>query len=162
MHEPIKNGLEAYLRRSEHSGLSVEFAGHLEQCEQCRVELNRMATQSKMFKLLQAPADAEPRPGFYARVVERIEAQRQSFWSIFLEPAFGRRIAVASAAFVVLMGVYLFSTESSAARMASTRLAEPPVVEMMDGYQPSPALDSSVEQQRNAVLVNLATYQDQQ
>lgn len=165
MHEPIRNDLEAYLKRSERNGLSAEFTAHLEECERCRMELRELVAQSDLVQLLRPPADLEPRAGFYARVVERIDSQRQnSFWSIFLEPAFGRRIAMASAALVVLMGVYLFSTEPGTRHLTNMHAPEPAVVQMLDGEdQPAPVLGAAnVEQDRNAVLVNLATYREQQ
>src|SRR5579872_7309278 len=58
---------------------------------------------------------ADLRPGFYARVMERIEAEGPiSIWNLFIESAFGRRIAVASLALALLVGVYLVSSERSA------------------------------------------------
>lgn len=110
MHEPVTEHIEAYLAGSDQ--LPEKFSAHLASCIACRQELAQLKLQSELLRLLRCPVDAEPRPGFYARVVERIDSQRQSsIWSLFLEPAFGRRLAVASAALAVLMGLYLFSSE---------------------------------------------------
>jgi predicted anti-sigma-YlaC factor YlaD len=165
MHEPIRNDLEAYLKRSERGGLSAEFTAHINECERCRTELRDMGEQSELLKLLKPPAEVEPRSGFYARVIERIDSQRQnSFWGIFLEPRVGRRIAMASAAMVVLMGVYLFSTEPGTSRFGNRHAPEPVVVQMLNGddQQAQIAGAGTIEQDRNAVLVNLVTYRDQQ
>ena len=53
----------------------------------------------------------EPRPGFYARVMERIEAQTPtSVFTLFFDSLFGRRIAMASLALALLLGVYVISS----------------------------------------------------
>ena len=66
-----------------------------------------------LLRTLRATDDTlAPRPGFYARVMERIEAQRPiDIWQLFFDSAFGRRIAMASVAMVVLFGFYLVSSE---------------------------------------------------
>ena len=49
--------------------------------------------------------DLDQRAGFYARVMDRVEQQgRSSIWSVLLQPNFGRRLAMASAALVMLLG----------------------------------------------------------
>src|SRR5512140_617316 len=109
MHEPVKEGLEDFLRENG----SPEFAAHLETCRECRDEVERMRELALALRVLRAEGEMDPPPGFYARVAARIEAQsRPSFWSVFLEPAFGRRLMYASATLVVLLGTYLISSES--------------------------------------------------
>src|SRR5664279_1766542 len=110
MHEPVKANVEDYLAGSD--TLPREFTAHLLACEPCRQEVAELKTQSIVLRSLKVPEEIEPRVGFYARVIDRIDAQRQSsIWSIFLEPAFGRRLAVASAVLAVLMGFYLVGSE---------------------------------------------------
>ena len=59
--------------------------------------------------------EMEPRPGFYARVLERIEAQTPgSVFTLFFDSLFGRRIAMASLALALLLGVYVISSEQMA------------------------------------------------
>ncbi len=98
-----------------------------------------------MLRALRAPQTEDPRPGFYARVMERIEAQRPvSIWQLF-DSAFGRRIAIASMAMAVLFSVYLVSSE---------RLAAPP--------QPTGStLAQAGLPDKDTVLVNLVTYREQ-
>src|SRR3954464_12944195 len=111
MHEPIANYVEDYLRRSDTTSLPAGFTSHLMNCAECRTELAAMEKHTVVIRVLRPVAEIEPSVGFYARVLERIDAQRPvSFWTIFLQP-FGRRLAVASVAFALLMGVYLVSTE---------------------------------------------------
>ena len=97
MHEPVKEGLEDFLRENG----SPEFAAHLETCRECRGEVERMREQALALRVLRAEQELDPSPGFYARVTARIEAQsRPSIWGVFLEPAFGRRLMYASLALV--------------------------------------------------------------
>ena len=87
-------------------------------------------------------------------VTARIEAQsRPSFWSVFLEPAFGRRLMYASMTLVVLLGTYLISSESSEPLAVATT-AEQYLVEE------NPAVGANPQQDRDAVLVGLATYNE--
>ena len=166
MHQPIKDNLEEFLKGSGEREISPEFATHLASCRACADEIHMIQQQAQMLRVLQPAADLEPRPGFYARVMERIEKQAgDSFWSIFLEPTFGRRLAIASAALVLLLGTYLISTEPGDQGLT----AAPAVAEMQSGNSgatapipenaSSPGPDS-IQQQRDAVLVNLASYQE--
>jgi len=104
---------------------------------------------------LRSPEGVEPRPGFYARVLERIEAQSaRSIWSLVFDSSFGRRIAAASVALALALGFYLVTSE---------RL-QPPVstVETVRGEdQPGLALTSAGAMDRDSILVNLVTYQEQ-
>ncbi len=148
MHGPIKEGLEDFLKGCG----GAEFLAHMEACPECRAEVDRMAGQAAMVRLLQAEEELDPAPGFYARVVARVEAQnRSSFWSPLLEPMFGRRLMYASLTMVVLLGTYLFSTEVRDA-VPPTTAAERYLVEQ------HPSVGANPQQDRDIVLVRLATY----
>jgi hypothetical protein len=150
MHEPIKEHLEEYLMRSHSARLPAEFTAHLASCAECRRELAVMEAHSRVVRVLQPRQELEPSAGFYARILERIEAQRPlSIWSIFLEP-FGRRIAFASMALAVMMSVYLYSTEPGASNAI-----------LADEDQPGLVLGATPEQERGAVFVDLASYRGQ-
>jgi hypothetical protein len=162
MHEPVKAHVEDYLAGSDR--LPREFTAHLMDCDECRQEINALKIQSALFGALRSPEDAEPRAGFYSRVLERIEAQRQSsIWNIFLEPAFGRRLAVASAVFAVLMGLYLVGSEPNGPSPMARGYSSPVSAVTPGEDEPGPVLggDHDQDQDRGAVLVNLATYQEQ-
>ena len=52
--------------------------------------------------------------------MERIETQGAgSIWNVFSESPFGRRIAIASMALAVLVGVYLVTSEQSQVNLGS-------------------------------------------
>lgn len=156
MHQPIRDNLEEYLRGSAR-GLPQEFHAHLAVCQGCASELRLLEQQSKLLRTLQSQQELEPRAGFYARVLERIEAQQQSsIWSVFLDRKFGLRLAVASAALALLLGGYLVSTEPG------TALALQPAVVLTDTPAALPndtgLQADNLQQQRDAVLVDLASY----
>ena len=109
MHPVMRDRLEKAL-----AGTPDEAAQrHLAECPECSAEFEFMKEHAEALRLLQAPVELEPRAGFYARVMERIEAEGASIWDLFFESAFGRRIAIASLALALLFGVYLISAERS-------------------------------------------------
>lgn len=158
MHQPIKERLEDYLSGMVDSESGQEIERHLESCDECRRELDEMMSQAGLLRTLRSDEDLEPAPGFYARVLDRIESQRvPTVWELFLEPAFGRRLAYASLTLMLLLGTlivagggqdvaapahYSFSPESI--------LAKEPVSQYM-GDDP--------QHDRQVILVNLATYE---
>jgi hypothetical protein len=151
MHQEISQNLEAYLNGSE---LPAEFRSHLGECGECASELRALEVQSQLLRSLRSPHEIEARPGFYARVLERIEAQPASIWSVFLDPRFGFRLAVASAALVALLGAYLVTTEPGGPELASS-----PAVVLTDTQLTTLREDGArQQQQRDAVLVDLASY----
>jgi len=128
---------------------------HGEQCAECRDEIAAMREQAEWLRGLRAPDDAEapePKPGFYARVMERIEAQGPvSIWSLFFDSQLGRGLAVASMVLALSLGAYLVSSEQAADREL--------IVVGDPGPQPDVAFTASPD--RDAVLVNLVTYREQ-
>jgi anti-sigma factor RsiW len=180
MHREIRNHIEDVLAGSKPTSSPVstdQTQEHLSQCEECRTEVQRMREQTALLRELRAPDNfaSEPRPGFYARVMERIEAEGPvSIWNLFIESAFGRRIAVASLALALLLGVYLVTSERS---------AQDP---MVAAQGPQPGISGQLEQQvvvaeedaparvltqmdqfpagqssEDAVLANLVSYREQ-
>jgi hypothetical protein len=171
MHREIQEHLEEVLTGRERSPGTSQ---HLAECGECQQQVQAMQRQAALFEQLKAPESVEPRAGFYARVLERIEAEGPvSIWNLFIESAFGRRIAMASLALAVLMGVYLFTLESEEGQVptvvASQPFAQPAPVSgttIVGEDGPARVLTSSsvnsVEPTSDAaVLVNLVTYQDQ-
>jgi hypothetical protein len=142
MHQSIRESLEEYLKNAD---VPAEFQTHLGECAECAGEVRSLEEQSQLLRSLRSAPDIEPRVGFYARVLERIESQPASIWSVFLDRKFGLRLAVASAALIALLGTYLVTSEPSGPESASA-----PVVFSTDIPQQ--------QQQRDAVLVDLASY----
>lgn len=161
MHREIRDHIENVLAGSEPE--------HLAGCEECRGEVQGMQEHTALLHELRAPENfvAEPRAGFYARVMERIEAEGPiSIWNLFIESAFGRRIAVASMALAILLGVYLVTSERSAEdpMIAGQQAQQQLVVAGEDGparvltqMNQYPAGQSS----EDAVLADLVTYREQ-
>ncbi len=153
MHQPIEDGLEDFLSGKVDSHRYQGLERHLSVCAECRDEVGQMVEQVTLLRTLRAPADAEPAPGFYARVMDRIEAQSgNSFWSIFLEPAFGKRLMYASLALFVVLTSAVFQTNSNSMATESDPMT------IMAGYDLPQASGNDPRHDREVVLVNLATY----
>jgi hypothetical protein len=118
--------------------------GKVDASPEDREEIAAMLEQAAWIRALRAPEDCEPKPGFYARVMERIEAQgTASIWSLFFDSQFGRRLAVASMTLALCLGVYMVSVERTA-----------PVEDR------APVITVGTPD-RDAVLFNLVTYREQ-
>lgn len=161
MHREIRDHIEDVLSGSKPA------KEHLEQCEECRGEVQGMQEQTALIRELRAPEDfaADLHPSFYARVMERIEAEGPiSIWNLFIESAFGRRIAVASLALALLIGVYLVTSERSS---EDAMIAAQESQQIVPG-EDAPAREITLMDQSSAdpssvdaVLANLVTYQEQ-
>jgi predicted anti-sigma-YlaC factor YlaD len=162
MHELVSSHLEEYLTRPE--GIPTEARAHLSECGECRAELAAMAAQARAIRALRPPdAAPEPRAGFYARVMERIELQRPvSMWAAFLDSAFGSRLALVSAALTIIMGFVLVQGEPL--NGPKPMPIDPPNVAMVTDDNADRALDPAVvnnddqDQVQNAVFASLASY----
>ena len=169
MHREIRDHIEDVLR----GGDTLKHAReHLAQCDECRTEVQGMQEQTALIRELRAPAEftADLRPGFYARVMERIEAEGPiSIWNLFIESAFGRRIAVASLALALLIGVYVVTSERSADdSMLALGSQQLTTEQTIVAGEDAPAREiTQVDQSQtdqsseDAVLANLVTYREQ-
>jgi hypothetical protein len=147
MHRLIQDHLEEVL--ADPNG-NESAAAHLAECGECREEISAMREHASMFSTLRSNDDSlAPRPGFYARVMERIEAQRPiDIWQLFFDSVFARRMAMASVALVVLFSLYLVSSE----RQAVTISVED---------HPAMTLSKAGLPDKDTVLVDLVTYREQ-
>ena len=176
MHPIIRNHLEEVLAGMA-SAPEHPAGKHLTECEECRDQIEAMRAHAAILRQWKAP-EADPRPGFYARVIERIESQTpSSVFTLFFDSLFGRRIAMASLALALLLGVYVISSEQMAEpQVAGESLPQMTLVsdQVADMYQDLPGAFSdgvfaSNSQPRlvtgapnqDAVLVNLVTYREQ-
>jgi hypothetical protein len=152
MHRIIQDHLEEVLREPD-GREPVLIAAHLADCEECQEEVSALRIQAAMLHTLRAPVNDDsiaPRPGFYARVMERIEAQRPiDIWQLFFDSAFARRIALASMALAVLFSLYLVSSERS----------QPVTITVED--RPGMTLSHAGLPDKDTVLVDLVTYREQ-
>ncbi|MBX5494801.1 MAG: zf-HC2 domain-containing protein [Bryobacteraceae bacterium] len=156
MHQPIKDGLEEYLSGEADGSALQQFHAHLRECEPCRKEVELLYEQKLLFRSLRPPRPVAPAPGFYARVMERIEAQqmRPSFWSDLLEPVFARRLMYSSAILLVLLGTYMWSTESN------SPFYNPGPEAILASDDSSESFGVDLERDREKILVRLTTYSE--
>jgi predicted anti-sigma-YlaC factor YlaD len=158
MHRIIEDHLEDVLSGALPAGHQVSV--HLKECGECREETNAMLVHSQLLHAFKAPAELEPRAGFYARVLERIEFQRPvSIWALFTDSIFGRRLAMASLAVAMLMGLYVVSSEEVDQNVFVAHSA----VEM-DPLYPGAGFTNAVmtanAADSGAVLMSLVSYQE--
>ncbi|MEO8050941.1 MAG: hypothetical protein ABI833_11040 [Acidobacteriota bacterium] len=184
MHREIRDHIEDVLAGSQPVSRPAPFEGrpseailqdtreHLAQCNECRAEVSDMQQQTALIRELRAPEGfaTDLRPGFYARVMERIEAEGPiSIWNLFIESAFGRRIAVASLSLALLIGAYLVTSERSAEEsLLALESQQVTTEQMIVAGEDAPAreitrVDQSPTDQssEDAVLANLVTYREQ-
>jgi hypothetical protein len=157
MHRQMRDQIEHVLAGKADAGSQA----HLAECGECRDAIASMQEQAELLRGLRAGAETEPRAGFYARVMERIEAQgAESIWSLFFDSPLGRRVAMASMALAVCLSVYLVSSEQMANRGAAP---EPTARVAMFSGDPefAPGLTPGASPDQDTVLVNLVTYRGQ-
>lgn len=163
MHRPVKENLEEYLKGRDGKfvrPVPAQMDAHLGSCADCANELRELELQSAALRSLRAPIGMEPRAGFYARVMQRIDEARaaNSVWTAFLDPVFGKRVMYAAATLVLLLGAYLVSTEPGPAYQHPQTAVVAPVQSAATVSADDP--DTTTPQERDAVLVNLASYQE--
>ena len=113
MHGSIRSRLEDLLTAEQPAAGREAMTAHLSSCPECLSELEEMKAQARMFRSLRAPESAEPMPGFYARVLQRIEERtKESIWAWFVYSPIATRFAYASLTMVVLLGSYMLAQES--------------------------------------------------
>ena len=154
MHQPVMNHLESYLQGVRNK----ELESHIAACPDCCEGVALMKEHSALLRTLSSPEVPELRPGFYGRVIARIESQaKPGFWSLLLDPTFGRRLVFGSLSLVILMSVYLVATEPTTNTVASSSpemiLSQP----TLNNRQP---IGANPQSDRDTVLVNLATFSE--
>ncbi len=149
MHGPIQDKLEDLLRSK---APEAELGSHLDACSECRSELGLMKQQSELLQLLRTPEELEPAPGFYARVLQRIEENRvYSMWSVLTDGPLGKWLAYGSLAVALGVGSWVVITEREDGHIGS----EPVIAQQSPNNAP---VAGDQAHQRDVVLVNLATY----
>jgi len=105
-----------------------------------------------LLKTLRPPREMEPAPGFYARVLQRIEEREcDSFWAFFIDSPFSKRLALASLTIALALGTYVVSAERNQHPAAQNMVA------FSDTHYDAPVMGSQAEQ-RDAVLENFAEH----
>jgi len=158
MHESIRRRLEELLD-ARSSVWSKDIPDeHLAVCPECSAEIGVMRDQAMAIRSLRAPEEIEPLPGFYARVMQRIEAgYARSVWTIFADSPFGTRLAYASLTVAIILGSYVVSAERRDGHLGTETIVAQDV-------HYDPPVTGDLAHQRDAVLENIAIHQsvDQQ
>src|SRR5204863_8111028 len=109
MHRIIRDHLEEVLA-GPGSAPKHPAGEHLAACAECREQVAAMREQATVLRQFRAEPELELRPGVYARVMDRNEAQAPlSVSTLFFHPMFGRRIPLPSLALPPSTGVYVHS-----------------------------------------------------
>lgn len=153
MHGPIRDRLEELLNTET---TQADLTDHLASCSNCAQEIELMKGQSELLRSLRAPEELEPAPGFYARVMQRIEEEGvYSVWSVFTDGPFGKRLAYASLALALLLATWMIGVEREDGHIGS----EPVIAQ--DVINSDVPVTGDQAHQRDVVLVNLAAYSQQ-
>ena len=150
MHELVRNNLEDYLSGRLKPDRLAEFRKHIAECRACREQVACFEAQSALFRSLRVEQEElAPAPGFYARVMDRIEAQRsESLWSVFLQPIFARRVMYASLALFLVVGSSVLWTSESHEALSND--ANP--VGLIAGYGPHAQQVADPDAAKDAVM----------
>jgi len=160
MHEPVQSQLEDILQGRLRAGKRAAVEAHLAVCRDCVIELREMRLHSGVIKALRATEVPEPAAGFYARVLQRVEAQgRPSFWNLLLDPIFGQRLVYATGALFLLMASFLLATSGGQPELAQTpvqMMAQPTVTPVV--LQTS--FGDDMQQDREKFLATMASFSE--
>lgn len=153
MHRSIRERLEELLTaRGAVGEYKIE---HLASCAECSEELAAMQAQSALLQTLRASEELEPAPGFYARVLQRIEERaKETMWGAFLYSPFAKRLVYASLTIAVMLGTYVVAQEARDGHLGS----EAAVAQTI--HQDAPVFGDQ-SHQRDAVLENFAAHTEQ-
>lgn len=129
LREHLEGHLSGTLKESEKSALAAYLAAHPEAVDEWDLYLE----SASLFRVLQVdPEEAGPDPGFYARVMERVEQERRvPFWNVFLQPAFVRQLVFACLMWFAFLGAYvtIFGTNDPSPQVAESIVTEQPLPE---------------------------------
>ncbi len=154
MDELIKENLEDHLSGVLTGQRKKEFEDYLAQHPKEAEKLVRMEECSTLFAVLrpneEEKALAQLAPGFYGRVMRKVEQeQKEPFWMVFLEPFLLRRLAFASLMWLALLGSYIVVAQGPDTR-------DPQVMARILTHPPSPEyqvrLGGDLDKNRNSML----------
>jgi anti-sigma factor RsiW len=121
MHAVIIDDLEGYLSGHLPPWALDRFEAHLETCGQCRLEVDEIRESAGMLACLKPAGAVAPPPSFVAQVMRTAaEWPAPSFWTVFGDFAFGRRVVFASLLALAVLGTVLVSREQAYAPNPTT------------------------------------------
>ena len=162
MHRPLHEHLEGYLSDTLIPAEQRELDAHLAGCSGCRNELAALQSSAQDLRLLRPAEGLEDgmAPGFFQRVMQRVEEQRQvPLWTMLLDPGFGRRLVFACLMLLALLGGYVAVVDpSEAPHHPEAILAGRPA--SGGPLTPVQQLGPNLNRNRTAMLVALAADTD--
>lgn len=154
MHGPVRNAIEDVLAAKPFAA-AQNTVKHLANCQECASEVDAMRRNAQMLRSLRPSTEEEPSPGFYARVLQRIEEQaRRSIWWLFVYSPVGKRVMYASMAITLALGGYVLAAETSDGHLSLTSYN---VQSAQAGHFDAPVMGTE-DEQRTAVLENFAAH----
>ncbi len=156
MHSLLSEHLEGYLSGNLGQADQQALEAHVSACPECRGQMAGFVESAELIRALRPPQDVElePAAGLYARVMEKVDQEREvPFWATLLDPSFGRRLVFACLMLLALLGTYVAALErpdypsQHRPEVLLTRQESLPVPEAQFG--------SNLEQNRGAVLASL-------
>jgi len=151
MHGSIRERLEELLAARGAVG-EKRVAKHLASCAECSDELMSMQAQAALLRTLRPSDDMEPAPGFYARVMQRIEERaKDSIWAGLLYSPFAKRLVYASLTLAVMLGTYVIAQEARDGHLGYENT-------VAQSTHTDPPVFGDQAQQRDAVLANFAAH----
>ena len=147
MHAVIINDLEQYLSGHLPRLAQDRFQAHVATCGACRREVDEIQESTNLLRSLKPAQAVDPPPSFVAQVMQTVAARlaAPSYWSVFGDFAFGRRVVFASLLTMAVLGTVLVSREQT--------------------YAPAPITpeavmaDSATAPNSDQMLVTLANYE---
>ena len=156
MHGVLRENLEGYLAGNLHEAARQEMEAHLAACPECREQSHAMLSSARELHRLRPLSDLElePTAGFYARVMDRVDREREiPFWSLLVDPIFGRRLVFACLVLLAVLGGYFaafqpvsYSNQHRPEALLAGQDAAP---------FPTPQFGADLQRNRNAVLTAL-------
>jgi anti-sigma factor RsiW len=121
----LQDRLEEYLSGELAGKDLAEFEARLKRDAGSTDEIARLAESHALFDAIRLDASepAVPGPGFYARVNQLIESEKETpFWAVFLQPFMLRRLAFAALMWMFMLGSAAVFTDNTT--RTNTELAD--------------------------------------
>lgn len=152
MHGSTRDRLEELLAARGAASVDRRAGKHLSSCPECASELETMKAQADLLRILRSSEDLEPSPGFYARIMQRIEERaKKSIWAVFIYSPFGKRLVFASLTVAVALGTYVVTEESRDGHLRG-------LSSIAREFHDDAVVEGNPSQQRDAVLANFAAH----
>lgn len=113
MHAVVIESLEEYLAGTLEPVEQKAVETHLSHCSTCQEEISGMREVSSLFGALRVEEPFAPPPGFYARVLQDVEARKRPAFTGIFDLGFARRMAFASLLTLAVIGGFLVSRDHS-------------------------------------------------